>query len=268
MAMSLPEGKTAIPPVLMYHSVTSDRQHRSPWTVHVDRFEQQMHWLRRQGFKGVSMQEALGACRDSSGQRLIGLTFDDGYRDFVECALPVLQQFDFSATAYVVAGYLGGKSVWSSTDPWKPVLTAEEVREAAAAGIEIGSHGLRHLSLPSVATRDLANEITESRRILQAVSGQKVSGFCYPFGEHDARVVQQAQAAGYDYACATGCSRFAGHFALPRIYVGNGDSPARLWAKAQRHWLRWEYSGPGSRTIANVSAIPTRAKSVLRATLR
>lgn len=220
------------------------------------------------------MREVLQARNDSSGKRLIGLTFDDGYRDFLECALPVLERYNFTATAFVVAGCLGGKSVWSSTDPWKPVLTAEEVRSAAAAGVEIGSHGLRHVSLPSVADDDLASEVSESRRILQAVSGQDVRGFCYPFGEHDARVVDRTQAIGYGYACATGCPLFTSHFALPRIYVGNGDSPARLRAKATRHWLRWEYSGPGARAIADASAIRRRAKasrkramSVLRATL-
>lgn len=266
--MSVPARKTAVPPVLMYHSVTDDRLDRSPWTVHVDRFEQQMRWLCQRGLKGVSMQEALRGRNDSSGKRLIGLTFDDGYHDFVECALPVLERFNFTATAFVVAGCLGGKSVWSDRDPWKALLTAEEVRSAATAGVEIGSHGMRHVSLPSTADDDLASEVSESRRILQAVSGQEVRGFCYPFGEHDARVLHRAQTSGYDYACATACSRFTSDFALPRIYVGNGDSPARLWAKATRYWLRWEYGGPGSQAIATVSAIRMGAMAALRATLR
>jgi peptidoglycan/xylan/chitin deacetylase (PgdA/CDA1 family) len=272
--MSIPAGKTAIPPVLMYHSVTNDRRDRSPWTVDLRRFEQQMRWLSRRGLQGVSMQEALRGRPGSSGKRLIGLTFDDGYRDFLECALPVLERYDFTATAFVVAGCLGGKSEWSDRDPWKALLTAEEVRSVAVAGVEIGSHGLRHVSLPSVADGDLASEVSESRRILQVVSGQEVRGFCYPFGEHDARVLDRTQATGYDYACATGYPLFTGHFALPRIYVGNSDSPARLWAKATRHWLRWQYSGPGSRAIADASAVKrrakaigTKAKSVLRATL-
>jgi peptidoglycan/xylan/chitin deacetylase (PgdA/CDA1 family) len=273
--VAIPDVKAVIPPVLMYHSVAYDRRNGSPWTVHTDRFEQQMRWLSRQGFKGVSMREALWARSDSSGKRLIGLTFDDGYRDFLECALPVLERYDFTATAFVVAGCLGGKSVGSSTDPGKALLTAEEVRSAAGAGVEIGSHGLRHVALPTVTDDDLASEVSESRRILQVVSGQDVRGFCYPFGEHDARVLDRTQATGYDYACATGCPLFTGHFALPRIYVGNGDSPARLWAKATRHWLRWEYTGPGSLAITYASAvrrraktIKTRAKSVVRATLR
>lgn len=262
--MSIPAGKIAIPPALMYHSVTNDPLDRSPWAVHVDRFEQQMRWLSRRGLKGVSMREALGARSDSSGKRLIGLTFDDGYRDFLESALPILERFGFTGTAFVVAGCLGGKSVWSAPDSWRPLLTEEEVRSVAAAGIEVGSHGLRHVSLPSGTDGDLASEVSGSRRILQAVSGQEVRGFCYPFGEHDARVLDRTRAAGYDYACAdyacaTRYSRFTGRFALPRTYVGNSDSPARLWAKASRYWLRWEYRGPGARAIATAAAIRARA---------
>jgi peptidoglycan/xylan/chitin deacetylase (PgdA/CDA1 family) len=228
----------------------------------VDRFEQQMRWLSQRGLKGVSMQEVLAAAHDSSRKRLVGLTFDDGYRDFLECALPILERHNFTATAFVVAGRLGGQSVWAARNPSKALLTAEEVRSAAAAGVEIGSHGLRHVSLPATADGDLANEISESRRILQAVSGQEVRGFCYPFGEHDSRVLNQARAADYDYVCATRCSRFAGRFALPRIYIGNSDSPALLWAKATRYWLRWEYQGPGAHTIATLSAIRAGAGSV------
>lgn len=265
--MSITAGQTAIPPVLMYHSVADDPLDRSPWAVHVDRFEQQMRWLSRRGLKGASMREALGARSDSSGKRLIGLTFDDGYRDFLECALPILERYDFTATAFVVAGSLGGKSVWSAQDSWKALLTEEEVRSVAAAGIEVGSHGLHHVSLPSDTEGDLISEVTESRRILQAVSGQEVRGFCYPFGDHDARVLDRTQAAGYDYACAdyacaTRYPQFTGRFALPRIYVGNRDSPPRLWAKATRYWLRWEYGGPGARAIAKAAAVRARAGSV------
>jgi peptidoglycan/xylan/chitin deacetylase (PgdA/CDA1 family) len=242
-----------VPPVLMYHSVTPDRGDRSPWAVHVARFDQQMGWLRRRGFRGASMRELLGSPPDGPGPRLVGLTFDDGYADFASCALPVLQRHGFSATAFVVAGRLGGENSWAG-EAGKALLTADQVRLMAEAGVEIGSHGWRHQSLPSVTDADLAEEVVRSRGALQQASGQEVPGFCYPFGHHDGRVLASARAAGYDYVCAVGYSQFTGRFALPRIYVGNGDSPARLWAKAMRYWLRWEYRGPAAGALAAVSA--------------
>jgi peptidoglycan/xylan/chitin deacetylase (PgdA/CDA1 family) len=242
-----------VPPVLMYHSVTPDRGDGSPWAVHVERFDQQMAWLRRRGFRGASMRELLGSWPGAPGPRLVGLTFDDGYADFAEWALPVLRRHGFSATAFVVAGQLGGENIWAG-EARKALLTADQVRMVAEAGFEVGSHGWRHTSLPSASDADLAEEVECSRGVLQEASGQEVTGFCYPFGHHDARVLSSARAAGYDYVCAVGYSQFTGRFALPRIYVGNGDSPARLWAKAMRYWLRWEYDGPAAGALAAVSA--------------
>ena len=116
--------------------------------------------------------------------------------------------------------------------PRKALLTADQLREVASAGIEIGSHGLQHVSLPSVGDADLASEIHESRRILQEITGQEISGFCYPYGHLDERTVKAVEAAGYDYACAIGETQFTGRYAIRRTYIRDGDSPQQLWLKS------------------------------------
>lgn len=242
-----------MPPILMYHSVTPDRRGPSPWAIHIERFEQQMHWLHQRGFRGTSIRDLLKPQPDEARSRLVGLTFDDGYADFAEYSMPVLQRYGFTATAFIVAGRLGAEDIRNDRSS-KPLLTAGQVRLVADAGFEVGSHSMRHIPLPSATDSELNEEIANSRRILQQISGQDVSGFCYPNGYHDARVVSCVQAAGYEYACACGYSQSTGRFALPRIYVGNDDSSARLWAKAIQYWLRWEYQGPGSRILAAISA--------------
>jgi hypothetical protein len=79
------------------------------------------------------------------------------------------------------------------------------------------------------------------------VSGQDVGGFCYPYGDMDGRVVDRIRAAGYAYGCAIWRSDLTGRHALPRTFIGDSDTGPRLWAKGARHWLRWEYHGPGAR---------------------
>jgi peptidoglycan/xylan/chitin deacetylase (PgdA/CDA1 family) len=116
-------------------------------------------------------------------------------------------------------------------------MTASQVRTAAAAGIEIGSHGLRHVSLNQTTDLALAREQKLSRKILQDITGSPVNGFCYPYGHLCSRVVEGAEAAGYDYACATGASGLTGRYAIPRVYVGESDGPARLRAKLLRQRL-------------------------------
>ena len=234
---SIEPARQRQPVVLMYHSVAADPEDPYRVTVSPQRFAEQMRWLDRRGLRGVSMGQLLDARRRRCDAGLVGLTFDDGYDDFVRYALPVLQRHGFSATAFVIAGKFGGSNNWDPLGPRKPLMTASQVRTAAAAGIEIGSHGLRHVSLNQLTDIELSREQRLSRKILQDVTGSAISGFCYPYGHLCSWVAEGAQAAGYDYACATGASGLTGRYAMPRVYVGESDGPARLRAKLLRQRL-------------------------------
>jgi peptidoglycan/xylan/chitin deacetylase (PgdA/CDA1 family) len=220
-----------MPLVLMYHSVSPYDEDPNEVTITPQRFERHMRWLRGRGLRGVSVAELLSARADGRGRALVGLTFDDGYRDFVTYAMPVLQRYGFTATAFVLAGRLGGHNAWDSPGPYKALLTADQVRQAAEGGMEIGSHGLEHVSLIEADDTQLNAETIRSRAILQELSGQQVRGFCYPWGHLDARVVRAARAACYDYACAIGPSPAIGRHAIPRTYVHDRDTSWRLDAK-------------------------------------
>jgi peptidoglycan/xylan/chitin deacetylase (PgdA/CDA1 family) len=197
-----------------------------------------MRWLARRGLRGVSIRDLLAARAAGAGKRLVGLTFDDGYADFTRHALPVLERYGFGATVFVIAGRLGGDNAWDPEGPRKRLMDAREVRDLARAGIEIGSHGLRHVRLP--AARDvLAEEVGGSRRILQEITGEPVSGFCYPYGDLDGDAGARVRDMGYGYGCAIWPSAYTSQHALPRTYIGEADTAPRLWAKRVRHQLSW-----------------------------
>jgi peptidoglycan/xylan/chitin deacetylase (PgdA/CDA1 family) len=188
---------------------------------------------------------------------LVGLTFDDGYADFAEYALPVLTRHGFTATLFVVAGCLGGDNAWDPDGPRKALLTADQLLLMANTGMEIGSHGLRHVSLPAVTNGEVIAETVTSRAILRQVSGQDVAGFCYPSGHVERWVIEAVKDAGYGYACAVHPGRHAGRYALPRTYIGDADSPPRVLVKGMRHWLMWSYQGPGSERLSHAAASVT-----------
>lgn len=225
------------PVVFMYHSIAPYTEDPYQVTVSPLRFEQQMRWLDRRGLRGVSMAELLAARRQHCDAGLVGLTFDDGYDDFLRYALPVLQRYGFSATSFVIAGRLGGVNSWDARGPRKPLMTAAQLRAVAAAGIEIGSHGLRHVRLNYAADPALIREQRLSRQILQDITGSAIDGFCYPYGHLNGRVVDGVHDAGYEYACAIWASELTGQYAVPRMYVGDADGAARLRAKWLRHRL-------------------------------
>ena len=224
-----------LPMVLMYHSVEPYETDPYQVTVRPERFDRQLRWLRSRGLRGVSMTELLDAHADGRADSLVGLTFDDGYADFARHVMPVLDRYSFTATVFVVAGVLGGENGWDAPGPRKRLMTADQVRAAAAEGMEIGSHSLTHARLTDVPTRVLADEVNRSRVVLGDVLGDDITGFCYPYGAVGTREIAAVRAAGYSYACAVYRSPINGRHAIARTFVGDRDNTPRLYAK----WARF-----------------------------
>ncbi|WP_432170707.1 polysaccharide deacetylase family protein [Streptomyces sp. 1222.5] len=222
----------------MYHSVGDCADDPYRITVTPERLDRQLHWLRRRGLRGVSVAELLAARARDGGRDLVGLTFDDGYADFLDNALPLLERWGCTATLFVLPRRLGGDNAWDPLGPRKPLLTADGIRRVADAGVEIGSHGLTHVDLTRADDALLTAETTGSRALLEELTGRPVTGFCYPYGTVDRRAVDAVRDAGYDYACAIDPGRLNGPHVLPRVHVGQNDTAVRLFLKRRLHRLR------------------------------
>ncbi|MBW5486719.1 polysaccharide deacetylase family protein [Streptomyces bambusae] len=234
-------SRGAAPWVLMYHSVaefTDPAEDPYGITVTPAVLEAQLQWLRSRGLRGVSVGELRRARAAGRGAGLVGLSFDDGYADFPGEALPLLRRYGCTATVFVLPGRLGVDNVWDPLGPRKALLTAEGIREVAAAGQEIGSHGLLHQHLSGLADDVLQQELRGSRELLREITGTLPEGFCYPYGTLDRRVVAATRDAGYGYACAIDPGRLAGPHAMPRTHVSQADGPGRMRVKQLRHQVR------------------------------
>ncbi|HZG04072.1 MAG TPA: polysaccharide deacetylase family protein [Streptomyces sp.] len=222
----------------MYHSVAEHTEDPYKITVSPGRLDRQLRWLRRRGWRGVGVGELLRERAAGRGAGLVGLTFDDGYADFIEEAVPLLRRHGCTATVFVLPGRLGGSNEWDPLGPRKPLLTEAGIRAAVGAGMEIGSHGLLHLDLTRADDDTLRRETEGSRLLVEEITGRPARGFCYPYGTVDRRVVRAVRAAGYDYACAIDPGPLTGPYALPRVHVGEEDTSLRLYAKRLLHPLR------------------------------
>jgi peptidoglycan/xylan/chitin deacetylase (PgdA/CDA1 family) len=151
----------------------------------------------------------------------IALTFDDGWRSLYDRVLPVLTKYNFSATAFIIAGFVGQKSHWDYRK--KQHLSWPEIMELKQAGIEIASHSVNHLDLRSLNDRRLEFEIAGSKKIIEDKLGQPVRYFSYPFGRFNTRVIEAVRNAGYQKAFALSYGR--GDFAIPRQAVYVYDTP-------------------------------------------
>jgi len=240
------------PMIFMYHGVADVDEDPNQLCVSPARFAEQMAWLARRGLRGVGIAELVDAMRAGRQRGLVGLTFDDGYTNVLETALPVLRQHGFGATAYIISDRLGGTNEWDEGPVWQ-LITGGQVRELAAAGIEIGSHAATHMRLAGATPAQLTAEISESRTSLGALLGTEIRGFAFPYGSMDAASRQAVRDAGYEYACAVEASTAEiGLMALPRLYVGEQDDARRMTVKRLLYRGRIAMrSRPGGQTPDN-----------------
>lgn len=230
--------------ILMYHQVGRFPRmatHRATY-CDVERFRAQMRMLRALGVTVMSMTRAVAVLQGWAPmpQRAVVLSFDDGYENFHEHALPVLEEFGFPSIVYAIAGSLGRPAGWLAADGHAParLMSAARLREIASRGVEIGSHGMAHVPLPELDRAAQLAELRDSRDSLGQLLGQPVSHVCYPYGAHDLSTLEAAAEAGY--ASGVTCQRGAAtpHFdplALPRKAIAQGDNVVgflwKLYAK-------------------------------------
>jgi peptidoglycan/xylan/chitin deacetylase (PgdA/CDA1 family) len=177
-------------PVLTYHSVDGSG---SPVSTAPRDFERQMAFLARTGYRTIGLGEAaaLVRAREPLPERRLLISFDDGYRNNLETALPILRQHDFTAVVFVTTAFVGGDNAWPDQHPAIPKLAMmdpAELRALRAGGVEIGSHTHTHSRLPELAPAAVREEMSRSRGILEDILGESVELLSYPFGAHDHEV--------------------------------------------------------------------------------
>jgi peptidoglycan/xylan/chitin deacetylase (PgdA/CDA1 family) len=167
----------------------------------------------------VDRDQFLALLDRAAGRDDVVITFDDGNASDVEHALPALRERGLTATFFVVAGRLGAPRF----------LDADGVRELAAAGMEIGCHGMHHRPWRGLDDSALHEELVEAKQVLADVVGQPVTGAACPFGSYDRRVLRTARRAGYSrvYTSDRGTTR-PGEWLQARNSVGPHDDERLL----------------------------------------
>jgi len=191
-------------------------------------FEQQCAWLARR--RRVLPLDVAVDRLDRSGRLPRGtaaLTFDDGFAELQEHALPVLQRHRLPATVFLVAQTLspGGQPVdWVDTPGDAPLrtLTLEQVREMQDAGVAFESHSWAHRDLTQLGPDACVRDLADSRALLSDLLGRQVSMLAYPRGRHDAVVRTAAERAGYAH-CFALPERAEAPSALPDQPVRRGE---------------------------------------------
>ena len=199
--------------ILTFHSLDNSG---SVISMPPARFRDQMEWLAASGIRVAP----LGELQNVSGS--IALTFDDGFRNFLQHGLPTLEKYRLPATVFVVTGYCGRNNRWpgqSAAAPELELMNWAELREAAVGGIELGAHTVNHPDLTGIPEQQVCGELHDCRAAIEDQTGKPVRSFAYPYGASNPAVRQHVQ-SHFQIGCGT-TLRFAGPESdpldLPRI---------------------------------------------------
>jgi peptidoglycan/xylan/chitin deacetylase (PgdA/CDA1 family) len=181
-------------PILCYHNIGP--QTRGRLLMSVSQFEEQVRYLKREGFHVITLRQFLEfiQLRRQLPRKTVVLTFDDGWRSFKEHAYPILKELRFPATLFIYTDFIGARIA----------LSWQELRELAQEGFDIQAHSKSHDDMRRKATeseddyaRRLQAELVQPLNVLQQRVGQAPKMLAYPYGSHDDEVVKRVRDAGY-----------------------------------------------------------------------
>jgi peptidoglycan/xylan/chitin deacetylase (PgdA/CDA1 family) len=217
--------------ILYYHSIPESQRQR---------FCRQLDVIQRH-----AMPIAIGAGANlKSGVHYAGITFDDGFDNFAEVALPEMAKRSIPSTVFVIADALG-KAFGPDGRP-ESVMSAERILQLPHDLVMIGSHTLTHSYLPSVSEHVAQKEIAGSRAKIEALLGRPVLFFSFPYGGFTSNLVEQCREAGYQRVFTTLPELVSGDlraYAVGRVRVDPDDWPLefRLKLAGAYRWLPWAF---------------------------
>ncbi len=201
--------------VLNYHQVNDHADDFS--TVSTAAFRQQMQFL-KQNYRVVSLPEAIAALGTPGHcERLVAITFDDGYADNAKVAAPIMRSLELPATFFVSTDMIGSSRPFPHDvvqgRPPQDHMTWDDLRALQAQGFLVGSHSCSHADMGAVSLLEAERELGESRRRLESELGVPIRHFAFPYGHrHNMRSDTLAAAQRHYEVC---CSAYGGHNTAP-----------------------------------------------------
>jgi peptidoglycan/xylan/chitin deacetylase (PgdA/CDA1 family) len=215
-------------PILTYHSIDTGG---SIISTSPETFRKQMKFLKDNDFNVVSLKTLGESFLESVPlpQKTLVLTFDDGFQNFYTTAFPVLNEYKFPATVFLITDYCGKFNDWAGNLPTlepSKLMDWNEIKELSKNNIEFAAHSRTHPDLTKLNTNKAEQEIVESKLTVEERLGTEVTDFAYPYGKYNLPVKQLTE-KHFRTACSTRLGKVKvgdDFFALKRVdayYLSN-----------------------------------------------
>ena len=225
-------------PILVYHQIDkppSKGTRLRGLVVDPRSFAWQMSMLKMLGYRGLSMRDLEPYLFGEKQGRVVGITFDDGYQNIFDLALPILERHGHTATCYAVSDQVGKTNEWDTgLVTTKPLMNREQLLSWLDAGMDVGSHTCTHADLTKLNTKDARKEIELSKLSLEDSLGTQIRHFCYPYGHMQAAHAQMVRDCGYISATMMKRGRVHSDYdpwQLPRVLMARATNPVHFFLK-------------------------------------
>jgi peptidoglycan/xylan/chitin deacetylase (PgdA/CDA1 family) len=229
-------------PILAYHSIDKSS---SVISTSPNKFQAQMKYLKHTSVHVVSLKDIVTCIKDNKRlpPKAVAITFDDGFQNFYSVAYPVLREYGFTATVFLVPEYCGKNNQWDGQPDGIPILDLldwHEINELACNGIDFGAHTMTHPNLSDLPLGTAVREIVGSKILIQDHLEKEIFFFAYPYGELNGSFKRIVEDKFYG-ACSTELGFVKSNsdiYSLPRIdmyYFSKND--LFMWYGKSIFWL-------------------------------
>lgn len=231
-------------PILMYHVIDAPHNDaEAPFCSRPVQFRSHLQYLKDTGYTVLTLSEVLDcmAGGNINNQKMAAITFDDGVACSYENAYPILKEFGYAASMFMISGLVDGFNDWGREYgyPKRRMLNGAELRMLHAGGMDIGSHTVSHAKLGVASFAKMKDETLRSKQSLEDVLGSPVNHFAYPYGSVNKLARQAVIDAGYLGACSTLSGKNDTRddpFMMRRIDIRGDDSLLKFALKLKYGW--------------------------------
>ena len=196
-------------PVIMYHRVINNPENEGVYGTYIyeDMFKKHLQYLKDKNYTVITFKDLdkIGwRNRFEKDKKYIFITFDDGYKDNYDLAFPILKEFGFKATIFLMGSSTYNEwDVKASGEKEFPLMSVEMIKEMQDYGIEFGAHTFNHPKLNTLSNREIEHQIVDVKKPLEEKIGKEIITFAYPYGIFNDYAKEMAKKAGYTFALAT-----------------------------------------------------------------
>ncbi|WP_339059046.1 polysaccharide deacetylase family protein [Fusobacterium animalis] len=196
-------------PVIMYHRVINNPENEGVYGTYIyeDMFKKHLQYLKDKNYTVITFKDLdkIGwRNRFEKDKKYIILTFDDGYKDNYDLAFPILKEFNFKATIFLMGSLTYNEwDVKAGGERKFSLMSVEMIKEMQDYGIEFGAHTFNHPKINTLSNEEIEHQIVDVKKPLEEKIGKEIITFAYPYGILNDYAKEMAKKAGYTFALAT-----------------------------------------------------------------